>query len=649
MKSPFKFLDAYTLDDRRAFFGREEEVAALYDMVTKNRLILVYGQSGTGKTSLLQCGLASRFDTTDWLPLAVRRQFDINRALDLRLAQALGQPNIESPAAALEALYETFLRPVYLIFDQLEEMFILGTPPEQELFVQRIRALLDSPTPCRILFVMREEYLAYLYGFEKVIPTLFDRRLRVEPMGMAKVQAMLTGSFRQFNIQAEPPETEILTEIIDNVSGGRAGIQLPYLQVYLDTLYREDFARTYPGQTPQPGAWLPVAISRAEVRSLGKIENVLEKFLREQQERLQADLEKKFPGTGPESVKKVLDAFVSEEGTKRPVGYERRADGLQLEPRVAEWLQPLPAAAIDYACQSLEQARLLRFDDRHIELAHDALAALVDSQRSTQQRRLNDALNRLLGSHREHRATGEYLTRRQLNSLEDVLPALEARLQPEVRAFVRQSYARAEAAELAELVAERQKRIQARRVAIGGVTLAVAALLGLAVAVQQYQAANRAKIEIARNAAAAQRNVAMALKVEGKYGEAVAQLAGIEQFADALPPGEKQKIVSLRSQWQQQGTLVAKGDSLTQAGYLREAIEQYEAAQHIAPDAHLDNLVVQTRKDLETELAQLRRSGEVLMNAKRYALAAQDFERALRLSPEDAVLRQKLEECRAAQ
>ena len=52
--SPFKLLDAYTAADQNAFWGRDEEIADLYGMVTKNRLILVYGQSGTGKTSLVQ-------------------------------------------------------------------------------------------------------------------------------------------------------------------------------------------------------------------------------------------------------------------------------------------------------------------------------------------------------------------------------------------------------------------------------------------------------------------------------------------------------------------------------------------------------------------------------------------------------------------
>ena len=76
MKSPFKFLDAYTLKDKEVFFGREEEVANLYQMVNKNRLILVYGQSGTGKTSLVQCGLAGEFDVAQALHDRYAQVFD---------------------------------------------------------------------------------------------------------------------------------------------------------------------------------------------------------------------------------------------------------------------------------------------------------------------------------------------------------------------------------------------------------------------------------------------------------------------------------------------------------------------------------------------------------------------------------------------
>ena len=73
MKSPFKFLDSYTKDDRDIFFGREREIEELYHRVFESKIMLVYGVSGTGKSSLIHCGLANKFQDTDWLPLVIRR------------------------------------------------------------------------------------------------------------------------------------------------------------------------------------------------------------------------------------------------------------------------------------------------------------------------------------------------------------------------------------------------------------------------------------------------------------------------------------------------------------------------------------------------------------------------------------------------
>ena len=50
-------------------------------------------------------------------------------------------------------------------------------------------------------------------------------------------------SFNKFNITVEPPPDERNQQIIDNISSAKSGIALPYLQVYLDMLYREDFAK----------------------------------------------------------------------------------------------------------------------------------------------------------------------------------------------------------------------------------------------------------------------------------------------------------------------------------------------------------------------------------------------------------------------
>jgi len=80
-KSPFKFLDPYGKDDINFFFGRDEEIEKLYQSVNKNRIVLVYGLSGTGKTSLVQCGLTERFDVTDWVPFFIRRGCNLNASL----------------------------------------------------------------------------------------------------------------------------------------------------------------------------------------------------------------------------------------------------------------------------------------------------------------------------------------------------------------------------------------------------------------------------------------------------------------------------------------------------------------------------------------------------------------------------------------
>ena len=76
--SPFKFLDSYTSDDREIFFGREKEIEELYYKIFDGRLLIVYGSSGTGKTSLIQCGLSGKFEEADWMPVIVRRAENIN-------------------------------------------------------------------------------------------------------------------------------------------------------------------------------------------------------------------------------------------------------------------------------------------------------------------------------------------------------------------------------------------------------------------------------------------------------------------------------------------------------------------------------------------------------------------------------------------
>jgi len=132
MNSPFKFLDSYTKEDRDIFFGRTREIEELYQRVFESKLLLVYGISGTGKSSLIHCGLANKFQETDWLPLIIRRGGNIIRSM----ANAISavsittlDTNITTPVQfrkGVRSLYLDHYRPVFFIFDQFEELFIFG-------------------------------------------------------------------------------------------------------------------------------------------------------------------------------------------------------------------------------------------------------------------------------------------------------------------------------------------------------------------------------------------------------------------------------------------------------------------------------------------------------------------------------------------
>ncbi|RVX38042.1 hypothetical protein EDD27_0332 [Nonomuraea polychroma] len=69
--TPYQGLRAFQLDDRHRFFGRDEESRELRRLWQSQRLTVLYGASGVGKTSLLQAGVMPLLGThaADVLPI----------------------------------------------------------------------------------------------------------------------------------------------------------------------------------------------------------------------------------------------------------------------------------------------------------------------------------------------------------------------------------------------------------------------------------------------------------------------------------------------------------------------------------------------------------------------------------------------------
>ena len=379
--SPFKFLDAYGQDDRAVFFGRDEEIETFYRLLGESRLVLVYGQSGTGKTSLIQCGLTSKFSPTNWLPVFVRRADDLNNAL-LQALNALAITPLAQNATvpqAVRSVYLDHLRPVFLIFDQFEELYVLGTKAEQDQFYETIQALLGTDVSCRIIVSLREEYLALLDPFERAVPSLFDKRLRVETMTHSNIEKVILGTTAAHGIGLEHG-ADTARKIIAQLDEKHVGIALAYLQVYLDHLWRGAIAA---------GASDPVTFTDAQVEEAGQLGDIMAGFLDEQEAALQAQLEAGGSGIAKGGVARLLDEFVTLSGTKQP---STAAEVTARLPSSAPWLQA--------ALTALQSRRLLRLVGDHYEIAHDALAARIAERRSRERKDLLE-IKKIIADRRE--------------------------------------------------------------------------------------------------------------------------------------------------------------------------------------------------------------------------------------------------------
>ena len=73
-----------------------------------------------------------------------------------------------------------------------------------------------------MIFYIRDEYLGHLYEFEKAVPQLMRKKLRVEPMYFEKVKQVIisSSSYKNSNVKLKTCEEEHITRgVFDKIKG----------------------------------------------------------------------------------------------------------------------------------------------------------------------------------------------------------------------------------------------------------------------------------------------------------------------------------------------------------------------------------------------------------------------------------------------
>jgi tetratricopeptide (TPR) repeat protein len=257
---PYVGLRAFRAEDRPVFFGRSRESLDLARIWRSNKLTVLYGASGVGKTSLLQAGV---------MPVIDRSQYDVLPAGRLQSGLPVGTgapdpggrdlftfpllqswaPNVAAESLAGLSIGGFFGRraprqdvygdliPTLIAIDQAEELF--GALPLRrralDEFVAELAEALDRFPGLRLLLSLREDYLAAMIPYEYQLGGQARMRSRLMPFDPAtaleaiREPAQCAGASFEDGA-AEEIVAELRTVKVTNVHGDHSTISVDAIE-----------------------------------------------------------------------------------------------------------------------------------------------------------------------------------------------------------------------------------------------------------------------------------------------------------------------------------------------------------------------------------------------------------------------------------
>lgn len=292
--TPFVGLKPFDTAQADFFFGREREIPLVINNLVANRLTLLYAESGAGKSSLLNAGVApelarqsARELERDGVPsrvLILFREWQVNplvkllETIDHTLCDLLGLPYPDPPtpptefSERLHQWTDAFGFQILLILDQFEEYFIYPHAAETgpgSFFYEFVRAVNDPTLHATLMLSIREDALARLDRFEGHIPILFHNLLRIEPLTKEAGRQAICGPVQRYNALLPAGTAPVMIQdatveaILADVEEGKVAlagrvdsrrkeeggttrhIQAPYLQLVMEQLWAQEVERDH--------------------------------------------------------------------------------------------------------------------------------------------------------------------------------------------------------------------------------------------------------------------------------------------------------------------------------------------------------------------------------------------------------------------
>ena len=223
----------YKTSDAHIFFGRNEDRDKLYNLIQLEKIVVLFGKSGYGKSSLLNAGIiplltdSSKQERMRFMPIEVRLgNFAPNTSLapletlKIKLHEKINEtsgwsfldntPERDTLWAAFKRKQTQETQRIVLVFDQFEEFF--SYPPEHQeafrwqlaelLFTDIPQALRDkshtlteeqfnrlsNPMNIKIVFSIRADRMSLMDGLKDALPTILHKRYELKTLSPSQAR-----------------------------------------------------------------------------------------------------------------------------------------------------------------------------------------------------------------------------------------------------------------------------------------------------------------------------------------------------------------------------------------------------------------------------------------------------------------------------
>lgn len=279
---------AFTVEEAGLFYGRDREAPQLIDLFLTYQDLLLFAQSGAGKTSLINAKLLPKLGLEKCyvarvggeLPAGLEQQQIPNIFVYNLIASGVKDPS-KMPRVTPDMLKEYFrfaadAENVFLIIDQLEEIFT--TYPERWEdrlpFFQQLGALLHTTPPLHLLLAIREDYLAGLAFYSELFPNQLRIRYQLQCLRSDQAAKAITGPLSARGIAIEDRVTDKLVNNLRTVPVQTPKGEREILGEFVEPLHLQVVCRNLVTQL-QPGT---ATITEDQITASADVNAALSEF-----------------------------------------------------------------------------------------------------------------------------------------------------------------------------------------------------------------------------------------------------------------------------------------------------------------------------------------------------------------------------------